>query len=279
MSIGNGLKVGGSVTGNLTGNADTATKIKTARKIGAWHLMDRQISTCPRVNATGNQNTTGNAATATKLQAARTINGVSFDGSANITLTPSNIGALALTGGTLSGGLTAAGEVISRSANGLRIAYGNYGFFIRNDGSNTYFMLTDSGNSLGTHNSLRPFIISNHTGNVTIATKLNASGGITGSLSGNASTATKLQTARTINGVKFDGSANIEAFPPVFRCRGHQIHHLQVMRSCRGRRLIRQHIRNWLLPILQVLFQICAAGQSRANPPVAGPYCLRNRTA
>ncbi|MEH5537920.1 tail fiber protein [Escherichia coli] len=163
---------------------------------------------------TGNQNTTGNAATATKLQAARTINGVSFDGSANITLTPSNIGALALTGGTLSGGLTAAGEVISRSANGLRIAYGNYGFFIRNDGSNTYFMLTDSGNSLGTHNSLRPFIISNHTGNVTIATKLNASGGITGSLSGNASTATKLQTARTINGVKFDGSANIEAFPP-----------------------------------------------------------------
>lgn len=34
VSIGNGLKVGGSVTGNLTGNADTATKIKTARKIG-----------------------------------------------------------------------------------------------------------------------------------------------------------------------------------------------------------------------------------------------------
>ncbi|EGE2206874.1 hypothetical protein DL732_12625 [Escherichia coli] len=214
VSIGNGLKVGGSVTGNLTGNADTATKIKTARKIGGVAFDGSADINLPGVNATGNQNTTGNAATATKLQAARTINGVSFDGSANITLTPSNIGALALTGGTLSGGLTAAGEVISRSANGLRIAYGNYGFFIRNDGSNTYFMLTDSGNSLGTYNSLRPFIISNHTGNVTIATKLNASGGITGSLSGNASTATKLQTARTINGVKFDGSANIEAFPP-----------------------------------------------------------------
>ncbi|EKY6677028.1 prophage tail fiber N-terminal domain-containing protein [Escherichia coli] len=214
VSIGNGLKVGGSVTGNLTRNADTATKIKTARKIGGVAFDGSADINLPGVNATGNQNTTGNAATATKLQAARTINGVSFDGSANITLTPSNIGALALTGGTLSGGLTAAGEVISRSANGLRIAYGNYGFFIRNDGSNTYFMLTDSGNSLGTHNSLRPFIISNHTGNVTIATKLNASGGITGSLSGNASTATKLQTARTINGVKFDGSANIEAFPP-----------------------------------------------------------------
>lgn len=116
MSIGNGLKVGGSVTGNLTGNADTATKIKTARKIGGVAFDGSADINLHGVNATGNQNTTGNAATATKLQAARTINGVSFDGSANITLTPSNIGALALTGGTLSGGLTAAGEVISRSA-------------------------------------------------------------------------------------------------------------------------------------------------------------------
>lgn len=49
-----------------------------------------QISTF-RVNTTGNQNTTGNAATATKLQTARTINGVKFDGSADITLTPANL--------------------------------------------------------------------------------------------------------------------------------------------------------------------------------------------
>ncbi|EEV7576365.1 phage tail protein (plasmid) [Escherichia coli] len=35
-------------------------------------------------------------------------------------------------------------------------------------------------------------------------------GGITGALKGNADTATKLQTARTINGVSFDGSKNIE---------------------------------------------------------------------
>ncbi|EET3613812.1 TPA: phage tail protein, partial [Escherichia coli] len=34
-------------------------------------------------------------------------------------------------------------------------------------------------------------------------------GGITGALAGNADTATKLKTARNINGVRFDGSADI----------------------------------------------------------------------
>lgn len=40
------------------------------------------------------------------------------------------------------------------------------------------------------------------------------SGGLSGELSGNAATATKLKTARTINGVTFDGTKDIEAFPP-----------------------------------------------------------------
>ncbi|HAX6208890.1 TPA: phage tail protein [Escherichia coli] len=48
----------------------------------------------------------------------------------------------------------------------------------------------------------------------TWAAKQTFSAGLSGELSGNAATATKLKTARTINGVKFDGSANIEAFPP-----------------------------------------------------------------
>ncbi len=330
----------GGITGALTGNADTATKLKTARTIGGVSFDGSANIDLPGVNKTGNQSTTGNAATATKLLTARTINGVSFDGSANISLSPANIGcpasptawlvtgdngasitteqlvtllrdngafnanawiarcawsyansasipdsetgcgiiplagavievfnngsrsnnhtirittatttgvsgaltnaefvyvfngtsyspgwrrayntknkptaadvgALPLSGGALTGGLTAAGEIISKSANGLRIAYGNYGFFIRNDGSNTYFMLTDSGNILGTYNRLRPLIINNANGAVTIGNGLNVTGGINGSLNGNAATATKLQTARTIGGVSFDGSANI----------------------------------------------------------------------
>ncbi|WP_251002207.1 beta strand repeat-containing protein [Escherichia coli] len=129
--------------------------------------------------------------------------------SSHIKPTATDVGALPITGGNLNGGLTATGEIISKSGNGLRIAYGNYGFFIRNDGSNTYFMLTDSGNSLGTYNRLRPLIINNANGAVTIGNGLNVTGGINGSLNGNASTATKLQTARKISGVSFDGSADI----------------------------------------------------------------------
>ncbi|GDE35797.1 TPA: tail fiber protein [Escherichia coli] len=92
--------------------------------------------------------------------------------------TAADVGALPLSGGALTGGLTAAGEIISKSANGLRIAYGNYGFFIRNDGSSTYFMLTASGDNLGTWNSLRPLTINNSNGAVSIGNGLNVTGDI-----------------------------------------------------------------------------------------------------
>jgi len=49
----------------------------------------------------------------------------------------------------------------------------------------------------------------NATGNSQISGSLNASGGLTGSLQGNATTATALATARTINGTSFDGSGDI----------------------------------------------------------------------
>lgn len=118
----------------------------------------------------------GNASTATKLKTARKINSVSFDGSKDINLTPQDIDALPITGGTLTGGLTVDGEIVSRSGNGFRIVQGNYGFFIRNDGSSTYFMLTNSGDNLGTWNSLRPLIINNANGAVSIGNGLNVTG-------------------------------------------------------------------------------------------------------
>ncbi|MBA8354111.1 tail fiber domain-containing protein (plasmid) [Escherichia coli] len=90
-----------------------------------------------------------------------------------------DVGALPLTGGTLTGSLTSNGEIISKSANGLRIAYGNYGFFIRNDGSSTYFMMTASGNQLGSFNGLRPLFINNSTGRVNLGNGADISGGAT----------------------------------------------------------------------------------------------------
>ena len=83
-----------------------------------------------------------------------------------------------ITGGALTGGLTAAGEIVSKSGNGFRIVQGNYGFFIRNDGSNTYFMLTNSGDSLGTWNSLRPLTINDASGGVTIGNGLTVNGSL-----------------------------------------------------------------------------------------------------
>ncbi|EJH0985002.1 tail fiber protein [Escherichia coli] len=78
-------------------------------------------------------------------------------------------------------GLRSRGEITSSSANGLRIAYGNYGFFIRNDGSSTYFMLTKSGDRLGTYNNLRPLIINDATGAVSMGHGLSVTGDITSS--------------------------------------------------------------------------------------------------
>ncbi|MDZ8546395.1 prophage tail fiber N-terminal domain-containing protein, partial [Escherichia coli] len=129
--------------------------------------------------------------------------------SSHIKPTATDVGALPITGGNLNGGLTATGEIISKSANGFRIAYGNFGFFIRNDGRDSYFLLTASGDALGLWNGLRPIAINNTSGAVSIGNGLNVTGGVNGSLNGNASTATKLQTARNINGVKFDGSGDI----------------------------------------------------------------------
>ena len=181
----------------------------------------------------------GNSTTATTLQTARTINGTSFNGSSNITTanwgtartltigstgksvngsanvswTLAEIGAAAashshsyipLSGSTaITGTLRTSGELQSTSANAIRLVNGNYGVILRNDGTSTYLLLTASGDQYGNWNTLRPWYVNNSTGLVVFGN------GLQGSLSGNATTATTLQTARTINGTSFNGSANI----------------------------------------------------------------------
>lgn len=60
----------------------------------------------------------------------------------------------------------------SSSGGQFRAVQGNYGFFIRNDGGSTYFMLTNSGDPYGSWNGLRPLTINNGTGQVSIGTPL-----------------------------------------------------------------------------------------------------------
>jgi len=78
----------GPLTGDVTGNADTATALATARTIGGTSF-----------DGTGNI-AVALAATATTLANARTIGGVSFDGSANINLPGVNASGSQDTSGT-----------------------------------------------------------------------------------------------------------------------------------------------------------------------------------
>lgn len=94
-----------------------------------------------------------NVASATKLQTARTLWGQSFNGEGNVSGNMTGVGSI-----------SASGEYITSSANGFRIAYGKYGTIFREDESNFWILLTDSGNSTGTFNSLRPFNINLSTG-------------------------------------------------------------------------------------------------------------------
>lgn len=114
----------------------------------------------------------GNAATATRLRTARTINGVVFDGSANIEISaifaPNSISPGNYINGLVFNGAVATSWSVDASSTNIA----------------NKVVARDSGGNF-------------------------SAGTITASLAGNAATATRLRTARTINGVAFDGTANI----------------------------------------------------------------------
>lgn len=88
---------------------------------------------------------------------------------------PADIGAVNKAGDTMNGVLKAGAEVQSTIANNFRIAYGNYGSFWRNDGSNLYLMLTNKGDAYGAYNALRPLRVSLETGALQSETPLTVS--------------------------------------------------------------------------------------------------------
>lgn len=94
---------------------------------------------------------------------------------------PADINAVNKSGDTMTGTLKVNAEVQAASANGFRIAYGNYGTFWRNDGNNLYLMLTNSGDAYGNYNSLRPLRVTLDTGAVVSETPFTVTNTITAS--------------------------------------------------------------------------------------------------
>ena len=159
----------------------------------------------------------GNANTATKLQTARTINGVSFNGTANITIADST--KLPIAGGTMTGDLTLKGnptadlmaatkkyvdDSVASAGGGDVLAAGNNSF----TGANTFQNLVTMVGGVVFTSGTTTLAWKNAT---QIIATINAS-----TYTGNSATATKLATARTITANlasstagSFDGSANI----------------------------------------------------------------------
>ena len=164
---------------------------------------------------------TGNADTATKLKTARNINGVRFDGSADI-----NINTL------VSRGRVTALEANAQGTSGIQLyeAYNNgypspYGNVLHLKGATAAgegeLFIGWSGTS-GAHapvhiRSRRDTDSANWSEWAQVYTSKDSIPGVNAKgnqdTSGNAATATKLQTACTINGVSFDGSKDIELNP------------------------------------------------------------------
>lgn len=89
----NDLLILGTSTGSkIQVNTDSSQTL-TNKTLGAGSVWNGGVIASDYISAL-NQDTTGNAATATKLETARAINGVSFDGSAAITIAASTTTAL-----------------------------------------------------------------------------------------------------------------------------------------------------------------------------------------
>jgi|GEM_PF-3854604 len=89
--------------------------------------------------------------------------------------------------GYFAGTLTA-GVLAATGANAVRMVYGNYGAFFRNDGANLYLLLTNSGDQWGSWNTLRPFTVNLASGTVSLAaTSISGNLSVSGVLSGNGS--------------------------------------------------------------------------------------------
>lgn len=193
------------VTGPIRGNADSASKLQTPRKINGVNFDGTQDITI-EAGSSGHTIINSSGTAMTQRSKLKFMNSTISDDATNdmTIITPSGISGnyLPLSGGTMTGDIHFShvnaerdgylawdsGTVKERIKISDKTATTDPVFVFeqsRNNGDSYTSLLTIKGNGQVQANTF------------------------VGALSGNAATATKLQTARTINGTSFNGSANI----------------------------------------------------------------------
>ena len=174
-------------TADSAKNVASAAKLTTARTIGGVSFDGSANINLPGVNTAGNQSTSGNAGSATKLATARTLTvgrtGKDFDGSANVEWTTT--------------------EILPSATSGQFLKFDGTNWVAAADNNTTYSAMSQAEANTGTATSSRVITAA------VLKSAIQTHAPVQTSVAGNASTATTLQTARTIGGVSFDGSANI----------------------------------------------------------------------
>ena len=192
--------------GTAVASAGTSTQIQGAGSVTV------ASDTAGKITITGAQSITGNAATATKLATARTLTvsgaaegSVAFDGSANVsiaTTTPRvspSVDPTSTFRAAIFGASTDMVKVVRTATAGFE-NLPQYGPCLAWSTSDTHAFFSPS------YSTPKIRVGAGSGTNIAWAKDL----AFTDSdITGNAATATKLATARTINGVAFDGTANI----------------------------------------------------------------------
>lgn len=176
---------------------DTFT-LNTSESVSGYTVINRGITVSSLYTFTGD--IIGNAQTASSLANPPKINGITFSGAGDITVKASTTNKLKkgsyILGSDFDGSSEITWSVDASSSNSI-------GKIVARDSAGDFSAGTITAN-----------IVGNITGNVTSAgtsrfNRVEASEFVGATLTGNAFSATKLATARSINGVAFDGTSNI----------------------------------------------------------------------
>lgn len=198
-----------TAAGKVANSATTATNANTASAIVArdasGNFSAGTITAALTGNVTGNVSgssgsTTGNAATATTLQTARNINGVSFNGSADITVTAA---AGTLTGSTLASGVTASSLTSVGTLTNLTVTNPITGSVTGSSGSTTGNAATAT--ALQTARTING-VSFDGTANITVPA---AAGTLTGSTLASGVTASSLTSVGTLSTLAVSGTTTL----------------------------------------------------------------------